>query len=211
MHSSIQVLDPAPDIALITLYEAKTSLNIPASTTTNDEMLRYIILRASDEVQVLCSRFFPKEQVIETFREIENPITSLFLSRYPVKTEDIVSITVDNEPIAYDVDSESGRLTLSDGQVWAESVVATYAGGYIVPQDVPPAIRQAVVLFTREAYYSALRGDSSIRAIAHKESRITYFDPNAHVGGAGGSGNMSGTAAQRAAKDLLFRYTRLTA
>jgi hypothetical protein len=162
-------------------------------------------------VQVLCSRFFPKEQVIETFREIENPITSLFLSRYPVKTEDIVSITVDNEPIAYDVDSESGRLTLSDGQVWAESVVATYAGGYLVPQDVPPAIRQAVVLFTREAYYSALRGDSSIRAIAHKESRITYFDPNAHVGGAGGSGNMSGTAAQRAAKDLLFRYTRLTA
>src|SRR5580765_6549879 len=95
MHSSITVLKPAPDIALVTLYEAKVALKIPTSSTADDELLRLMILRASDEVQTLCSRVFPKETVIETFREIENPITRLYLSRWPVQPTDIESIEVD--------------------------------------------------------------------------------------------------------------------
>jgi hypothetical protein len=210
MHSSITVTKPALDTALITLYEAKVSLKIPTESTINDEMLKFIIDRASDEVQTLCSRVFPKEEVIETFREIENPITRLPLSRYPVKPEDIVSVAVDGGPVDFDIDQESGILTLFNGTFWAQSVIATYAGGYEIPQEVPPALKQAVLLFAREAYYSSLRGDTTVRQITHKDSRIVYFDPNTILKAmmAGGKG---GSPAQTAAMSLLQRYTRLTA
>jgi hypothetical protein len=211
MHSSITVLKPAPDIALVTLYEAKVALRIPTASTDQDELLKFIILRASDEVQTLCSRVFPKEQVIETFREIENPITKLYLSRWPIKLDDIVSVEVDNATAEYDVDGESGKLSLFNGNLWSESVVVTYSGGYAVPQEVPPALRQAVMLITHDAYYSTIRGDSTIRSITHKESRIMYFDPNAKSSSSSSGGAATGTPAQRAAKDLLMRFTRLTA
>jgi hypothetical protein len=212
MHSSIVVTKPALDIKLISLYEAKVSLGLPTASTLEDELLTFIINRSSDEVQTLCSRVFPKEQVIETFREINNPITQLPLSRYPVKPDDIVSIAIDNDPIEYDIDSESGILTLYGGNFWAESVVATYAGGYEVPQEVPPALRQATLLIAKETYYQTQRGDASIRQIAHKESRIIYFDPATMIKAMNsGSSGQGGSAAQNAAKNLLQRYTRLTA
>jgi hypothetical protein len=219
MHSSIIVTKPAPDISLITLYEAKVSLKLDATSTAEDESLKFMILRASDEVGVLCSRVFAKESVIETFREIVNPISRLYLSRYPVKPADIVSIEIDEDaldPIDYDIDPETGKLTLPGG-TWAEDIVVTYSGGYEVPQEVPPALRQAVILLTREAYYTTQRGDASVRSISHKESRIIYFDPAtqmkaaAAAGGGGGGGAAGGTAAQKAAQSLLQRYTRLTA
>jgi hypothetical protein len=214
MHSSIAVVKPALDIGLISLYEAKVSLGIPTSSTDQDELLRFIINRASDEVQTLCSRVFPKEEVIETFREINNPITRLPLSRYPVQLDDISSIVIDGTDTVYDLDSETGILTLYAGNFWAETVVVSYSGGYEIPQGVPPALRQATLLFTKEIYYSAQRGDTSIRQVAHKESRIIYFDPATMIkamntGGSGGGGG--GSAAQNAAKNLLQRYTRLTA
>ncbi len=210
MHSSITVTKPAPDKALVTLYEAKVALKISPSSTTDDESLRLMILRASDEVQTLCSRVFPKEEVIEIFREIDNPITRLYLSRYPVKSEDIVSIEADGMPLDYDVDTESGKLTLVDGNVWAQSVTVEYAGGYAIPHEVPGALRNAVLLFTKDAYYATQRGDSSIRQISHKESRISYFDQSKMGGTSGGSG-AGGSPSQNAAKSLLQRYTRLIA
>jgi hypothetical protein len=213
MHSSIVVTKPAPDKALVTLYEAKIALNIPTSDTSSDEALKLMILRSSDEVGTLCSRVFPKEAVIETFREIVNPITRLYLSRWPVQPDDIESIEVDGAPADFDIDPESGKLSLYNGTFWAESVIATYAGGYEIPQGVPPALKNATLLLTRDAYYSSQRGDSSVRSITHKESRIMYFDPAAMMkatsGGSAGAGG--GTAAQNAAKSLLQRYTRLTA
>jgi len=211
MHSSIIVTKPAPDPALVTVYEAKVALGIPPSNVTDDEALRLMILRASDEVQTLCSRVFPKEEVIETFREIGNPITRLFLSRWPVYPVDIISIAGDGAALNldYDVDSASGVLTLYNGGLWMQSVVVTYAGGYAIPQEVPGALKNAVLLFTKDAYHATQRGDSSIRQISHKESRISYFDTSKDSGSS--SGGSGGSAAQRAAKDLLQRYTRLVA
>jgi len=209
MHSSIIVTKPAPDPALVTLYEAKVALGIATSSSTDDEALRFMILRASDEVQTLCSRVFPKEEVIETFREVNNPITRLFLSRWPVQPADIVSIAGDGATLDldYDIDTASGVLTLYNGGLWMQSVVVEYAGGYAIPQEVPGALKNAVLLFTKEAYHASQRGDSSIRQISHKESRISYFEQSKDSGGSSGSGS----AAQRAAKDLLQRYTRLVA
>jgi hypothetical protein len=207
MHSSILVVKPAPDPALVTLYEAKVALGISTSSTTDDEALRLMILRASDEVQTLCSRVFPKEQVIETFREIDNPITKLYLSRWPVKHSEIVSIEAEGFPLEYDVDGASGKLSLCGSSLWAQSVIIEYSGGYAIPHEVPGALKNAVLLFTKEAYHAAQRGDSSIRQISHKESRISYFDTSKESSGS----SSSGSAAQRSAKDLLQRYTRLIA
>jgi hypothetical protein len=61
-------------------------------------------------------------------------------------------------------------------------------------------------MLAREAYYSTLRGDASVRMVAHKESRIIYFDPN--VLAKSGGGGSHGTPAQRAASDLLTHFTR---
>jgi hypothetical protein len=211
MHSSVVVTKPAPDKSLITLYEAKVALKIAPSSTDSDELLKFIILRSSDEVQTLCSRVFPKEAVIETFREIEQPITRLYLSRYPVQLDDIESIAVDGNVSEFDIDPESGKLSLFGGAQWPESVVATYAGGYAIPQEVPPAIKQAVLLFTRDSYYSSQRGDASVRQISHKESRISYFDPSKMGGSSSSSSGGGGSPAENAARNLLQRYTRLTA
>jgi hypothetical protein len=212
MHSSIIVTKPAPDKSLITLYEAKVALKIAPSSSDSDELLKFIILRSSDEVQTLCSRVFPKEAVVETFREIEQPITKLYLSRYPVQPLDVVSITADaGDVTGFDIDPESGKLSLTGGALWAESVVATYAGGYAIPQEVPPAIKQAVLLFTRDAYYASQRGDASVRQISHKESRISYFDPSKMGGSLSSSSGGGGSPAENAARNLLQRYTRLTA
>jgi len=213
MHSSIQVIKPTPTLALVTLYEAKTLLGIPTNSTTDDEALQFLIERASDEVQTLCSRFFPKETVIETFREVDNPITKLYLSRYPVKPNEITLIEGDGTPwdIEYDVDSFSGKLSLWGGNLWTSSISVEYSGGYALPHEVPPALKQAVLLFTKDAYHAAARGDSSIRQIAHKESRISYFDAPKDGGGASGSGSSGMSAAQKAAQSLLQRFTRLTA
>lgn len=213
MHSSITVTKAAPDKGLITLYEAKVSLRLDKTSTTDDELLKFLINRSSDTVQVLCARVFPKESVIESFREIVNPITRLYLSRFPVKPQDIVSVGADGMTmdVDYEVDEHSGKLTLFEG-IWAESVSVEYSGGYAIPQEVPPSLRQATILLMRESYYSAVRGDSSIRAIAHKESRITYFDPNTALKAMSqGGGGSAGSPALRAAQDLLIAYTRLTA
>ena len=210
MHSSIVVVKAAPTLALVSLYEAKIALQIPPSSTSDDEALQFMIERSSDEVQTLCSRFFPKETVIETFREVDNPITKLYLSRYPVKAEEITNITGNGSPweIEYDVDSFSGKLSLWGGSLWTSSISVEYSGGYAIPHEVPPALKQAVLLFTKDAYYASQRGDSSIRQISHKESRISYFDTGKDSGGASSG---AGSAAQKAATSLLQRYTRLTA
>jgi hypothetical protein len=62
-------------------------------------------------------------------------------------------------------------------------------------------------LLGREAYYASVRGDSSVRMIGHKESRIIYFDPNS----ASSKSGSAGSATFRAAADLLSHFTRLEA
>jgi len=210
MHSSIMITKAAPDKALVTLYEAKVSLRLPTDSATNDELLKFAINRASDEVNWTCARDFAYETVVEKFHEILNPITRLYLSRYPVKPAEIVSIDIDGvslDPDTYEVDEPSGKVTILGG-VWAEDVSVTYSGGYKIPQGVPPALRQACLLLTREAYYSSLRGDPSVRSISHKESRVMYYDPNASMKGTGGAG---GTPAQKAAEQLLFNFMKVMA
>lgn len=204
MQSSIQIVKRADDISLISLYEAKIALQI--TDDTQDELLERLILQMSGEIAALCNRTFARETLIETFREINENIARLYLSHWPVK--EITLVTNNGAELVadvdYELDSETGRLWNISG-TWDEPVVVAYTGGYLLPFEAPYALRQASILLSREAYFAATRGDASVRMISHKDSRIIYFDPNARTAVASGA---AGSAAQRAAGDLLKRFTR---
>jgi hypothetical protein len=210
MQSTIVVVTPAVSIDLITIDELKRALNL--TSTTQDAMLTDLITRVSAEVAAYCNnRVFGYESVRETFTELSADTRRLFLARYPIPGDNtgITSITINGAVQTYPggmlLDSLWGKLTLPNGG-FIEQTVIEFSGGYNLPDEAPPALKQAVVMLAREAYYSTLRGDATVRMIAHKESRIIYFDPN--VLAKSGGGGSHGTPAQRAAADLLTHFTR---
>lgn len=213
MQSTIVVVEPAASIDLITLAEFKRALHITA--TTQDEMLQELITRGSAEIAAYCNnRVFGKETVVETFTEIPENLRRIFLARFPVKTPDDIT-QFDNAGVPVDMqtlllDALWGKATLPNGGAFIEQTVVAYTGGYNLPDEAPPALKNAAIMLMREAYYASTRGDQSVRMIGHKESRIIYFDPNARAGSAG-SGAQGGTPAQRAAYDLLTHFTRYEA
>jgi hypothetical protein len=210
MQSTIEVIVPAASIDLMSLDELKIALNI--TSTVSDPLLAGIITRVSAEVAAYCNnRVFGYETVVETFTEIPSDKTRLFLARYPIPLDDtgITSITVNGAAVGYPdgllLDSLWGKLTLPGG-AYVEQTVIEYSGGYILPDEAPPALKQAAVMLMREAYYATVRGDATVRMIGHKESRIIYFDPNLLARSSGGTSG--GTPAQRAVHDLLSHFTR---
>lgn len=207
MQSSMVVIEPAKDISLITLYEAKLALNLSTSNdTTTDDQLEMLIEWSSAEIAALANRTFAKERVSETFRNVDTYYsTRLFLSHWPVHSIEVVDEDGDTlvADDGYEVDARSGTLTRLNA-AWGDPVTVTYTGGYDLPYDSPRALRQAALLLTREAYNAAVRGDATIRMIGHKESRVIYFDPNAKSGG----GGSTKSPAQRAVGDLLRHFMR---
>jgi gp6-like head-tail connector protein len=214
MQSTIVVTTPATSIDLLSLDELKIALNI--TSTVSDPLLAGIITRVSGEIAAYCNnRVFGYESVVETFTEIPPDKLRLFLARYPIPQDDtgITSITINGNAVAYPdgilLDSLWGKLQLPSS-TFVDQTVITYSGGYNLPDEAPPALKQAAVMLMREAYYATVRGDATVRMIGHKESRIIYFDPNLLARSSGG-GPTGGTPAQRASHDLLTHFTRYEA
>lgn len=207
MLSSLTVVTPAQSLSLVSLYEAKIALGLATSTDEAlDEQLEMFIEWSSAEIAALCNRTFAKETVIEKFGSNTNYNNRIYLSRYPVRSitaidEDGDALVVDDD---YEVDMATGLITRVDS-AWAAPATFSYTGGYDLPNDSPKALRQAALLMTREAYNATTRGDSSVRMIRHKDSAITYFDPNAKSGSSGGSGE---SPARRSVGNLLKHFTR---
>jgi len=206
--SMVQIIEPASSFALISLEELKACLKI--TSTTEDALLTALINQSSDAVSRYCNRVFAKEKVTETFRQTS--YDCLFLARWPIKEAEFEAVTADGSEVdadEYELDGIGGRLTNLTGTPWAEPIQVTYKGGYLLPDEAPPSLRQAVTLLGRENYNAVQRGDSTVRMIGHKESRVIYFDPNAANRGAAVS--QGGSAAQRAIHDLLTHFTRFEA
>ena len=205
MHTVINVIKPATELSLITLFEAKNALGL--TDEKSDDLIKFIVVRASDEIARYCNRVLAQETVEETFYGMEGH-GKLFLERYPVK--EILSVNgAPFAPADYRLDKLSGKL-LGVGGSFSEATTVTYTGGYELPFESPPALRQASILAVREAYYASIRGDSTIRMVGHKESRVIYFDPNAALkSSAGSSSGGGGSAATRSMKALLERFTRM--
>jgi hypothetical protein len=207
------VIKAAENWSLVTLYEAKLALNMPQSTTTSDDQLELLIKWASEEIALMCNRNFARETVTERFDDMAGiSPPRLYLSYAPVRQ---ITTVTDNGTLLlttdYRVDIKNGIVYMNGG--WSGPAEITYEGGYDLPFDAPKGLGQAAMLLMKEAYYSNIRGDTTIRSISHKESRVMYFDPNAaNKGGGGGSGAggiaAPGSTARKAVDRLLQKYTR---
>src|SRR5215471_7370796 len=115
---TIDVLTPATNKDLLTLDEAKMWLGVNASDTSQDPQLQLMISTFSEEIAERLNRHptvtIGREEVIETWRETLNG--RLFLSHWPVKREDVISVSVGSNGSLYTVDDyeiaqDSGKLS----------------------------------------------------------------------------------------------------
>jgi len=209
---TIEVLDPATEFDLLTLEEAKLWLGVPATDTSEDELLAMWITVFSATVSELCNRCFAKERVTETWRETYNG--RLFLSHWPIKHQDVELVTDfygDIDPTMYELEQESGKLSFiaNPGGVsssrWNSPAVVTYTGGYALPGEAPEPLKYAVVLLIRDEKIRRQTAQvAGIRQIMHKHARVVFFDPNAVLIKTAG---MKSPALQ-AATNLLHKYMR---
>jgi len=113
---TIKILTPATETDLLTLDEAKLGLGIPLTDTSQDASLEWMITLFSEEIAERLNRHptvtIGYEEVQETWRETMNG--RLFLSHWPVKEEDILSVTVGDQLL---VTPYTRQLRLGDARV----------------------------------------------------------------------------------------------
>jgi hypothetical protein len=207
----VKVLTPADSFDLLSLDELKVAMDIPSTDTSQDILLQQYITRFSDVVATTCNRVFAYEEVAEIWRctnvDYINGMKRLFVTHYPIDSS--ATLTLESptgtplDPSTYVVENKSGKVELL--QTWAEPITITYSGGYDLPEEAPPALKQATELMIREGQALAQRMlNSGIRSISHRESRVMFFDPLTLLTKTEGFG-----FATTAANALLMHYVRL--
>jgi hypothetical protein len=204
----IKVIEPAQTVDLMTLDELKTKLSISPANTAEDATLQLLITAYSDVIAVLCNRTFAKETLSETWRDLDS--NRIFLSHYPIATEtDVESVEcprgTDLDPSVLEIELASGKIELMASQ--SEPIVITYTGGYNLPDEAPPALKEALAIMIRnERMLAQQAAVGGVRSLSHKESRVVYFDPNAHRATTTSAAMMPMNAPVNA---LLMHYVRL--
>lgn len=232
MKHILNVITPNPDVSLLSLEEAKILLNIPATDTSQDAALQLIVNNVSDAMAVSVNRTFVYEKVHETFFDITNSESSIYFSRWPVKVDDILELTADGvdllpslwpQPLPPDapptapavstgdnwtLEEKTGTLYRPPSGMWVGNVSAIYSGGYKLPDEAPPALKQVAAMLAREGYYEMLRGAimSGIRMLSHKHARVMYYPQGPQALSSKSLGSTPAT--QRAASDVLSHYIR---
>jgi hypothetical protein len=203
----LKTLEPADNFDLLTLDEAKLLLNI--TDDDEDASIQMLITTYSDVVATLCNRVFAKETMRETIRCLQP--NRYFVSHYPIADEaDVASVECPRgtvlDPSTYEIELKSGKIELFSSR--SEPIVVTYTGGYDLPEEAPPALKQATLIFIRDERIAAMRAQTAgIRALTHKESRVVFFDPNAIALKA--AGLKTGEWQSTAANNLLMHYVRI--
>ena len=209
----VNVVTPADSYDLASLDEIKTLLGISSTDTSEDELLAIWITTYSDIIATMCHRVFAKETVVETWRGDTKPFDTdngrIFLTHYPVSEDDIVSVTgPDGTDLSgtYELENRSGKLQFFNTQ-WSEPIRISYSGGYNLPDEAPPALKQALAMLVQNARVWQSRSmTAGVRSISHRESRVQFFDVNqalAKVGAPGPVGMAAGMI-----EPLLSAYTR---
>lgn len=211
---TVKLIEPAESYDLCTLDEMKVMLGISPSVTTEDELLAVWITQYSDVIATMCNRVFAKEKVAETWRGDTPPFDTdnsrIFLTHYPVADDDIETITApDGMPITspgYVIENRSGKLQFF-GSSPQEPITITYTGGYELPDEAPPALKQALAIMVSAARVMKSREmTAGVRSISHRESRVQFFDVNAAMAKQGGGTPLSTAGATVTA--LLYHYIR---
>jgi hypothetical protein len=209
---TVNVLTPASSQDLVTLPEAKIMAGIAPTDTSQDAQLALLITMQSATIGDLINRVLARERVIESWREMETsgPGHRIFLTHFPVNLADIETVTMADialAPTDWVLEEESGKLSKYDG--WSEPVTVTYTGGYLLPDEAPPSLKNAVGILLREARRQILYANiEGVRSISHKSARVQFLDPSRMAGSAAGA-KSGGSAAENAVRTLLDRYTRL--
>jgi hypothetical protein len=210
----IEVITPADSFDLMTLEELKVMFGILATDTSQDELLEMFITNYSDLIATYCNRVFAYEELTEIWRCVDydqtNAMTRLFLSHYPLdKSYDLVLESPSGstlDPSSFAIEWKSGKIELLATN--SEPIKVTYAGGYKLPDEAPPALKQALGLMIREGQAMMQRlAVSGVRSIAHKDSRVQYYDSQATAAKIGMVG--VGAVGMGAANSLLMHYVRL--
>jgi hypothetical protein len=211
---SVKVLQPADSYDLATLDEIKTMIGISSSDTAEDELLQIWITQYSDIIATLCNRVFAKEKVEETWRGDTKPFDTdsgrVFLTHYPVADADIETVTgPDGTDLSggYELENASGKLQFFDIS-WSEPIRITYTGGYDLPEDAPPALKQALALLVQGArVWQARSLTAGVRSISHRESRVQFFDIFQQLAKTGAPGPLG--MANSMVNTLLYKFMRL--
>jgi hypothetical protein len=203
----VKVLEPAENRNFLTLEEARLMLGLPAGDAEADKALEQQIEIASATIAELCNREFGREKVRETWYELND--RRLFLTRFPVAEDDIESITVGGASLVedddYDLEEKSG--TIRPFAHFAAPIRVIYTGGYELPHDAPKPLKQATILLVTQQRSQATRESiEDIRMIAHKESRVLFFDPSQQTKTTTGGGALGSGIKQ--VDDLLMHYVR---
>jgi len=209
----ISILTAATDFDLISLDELKIMLGILPTDTSQDEILNLYIDNYSDIVATFCNRVFAYEEVQEVWRCVDydqtNVMKRIFVSHYPIDESQTISVESPVgsvlDPTDYVIEQKSGKIELL--QTSDEPIMVTYSGGYKLPTDTPPALKQAIVFMIREAQAHMQRfAVSGIKSITHKDSRVMYFDVNATIAKQQGKGI---GIVSPVANSLLMKYVRM--
>ena len=210
---SIKVITPAASYDLCTLDEIKVMLGIAPTDTSEDQLLQLWITQYSDMIATVCKRVFAYETVEETWRGDSKPFDTdsgrIFLTHYPVADADVQSVTgPDGTDIStgYELENKSGKLQFFNIS-WGEPIRITYSGGYQLPDEAPPALKQALGLLVQYARIWQSRAlASGVRSISHRESRVQFYDFLASMTKLGGPGPIGW--AQSMIEPLLSAYMR---
>ena len=205
----VKTLIPATNFDLLTLDELKNALGIPLDNTSEDVTLAQYITTFSDVIAVKCNRVFAKETVQETIRELQP--NRYFLTHYPLDIEtDVISVETPRgdpvDPSTYEIELASGKVEfVTSGQ--GEPIVIQYTGGYVLPDEAPPSLKQAAIMAIRtDRMIAKWLNIGGVRMMSHKESRVVYYDPMAMLGRLGGSNLLGGSTAT---DNLLMHFVRI--
>jgi hypothetical protein len=230
---TITVLTRATQLDLLTLDECKLLMGLSLTDTSGDAQLELFTDINSATIARLCNRMFAREQVIEEWRELGSQLNypgyyftdppigyysgisrsdahRLFLSHWPVHPGDIESVESPQgtvlDPSTYEVEEDSGKLEYWGGALH-EPVIVTYWGGYNLPDETPPPLKQACALLNVQSKLLASLGMlAGVRLLSHKSARVAFYDPlkilEAAMGGKGSPTSM-------AVMNLLNHYIRL--
>jgi hypothetical protein len=229
---TITILTTATESDLVTLDECKLLMGMSPTDTSSDAQLQLFIDVNSAAISRLCNRTFAREEVREEWRELGCQLNwpgywyqdhvpyysgtagcgdahRLFLSHWPVHPGDVESVESPMgtvlDPSTYEVEEDSGKVECLNGS-FIEPVVVTYWGGYKLPAETPPPLKQATVLLNVQSKLLASVGAlAGIRLLGHKSARVAFQDPVKMLEAAMGG---KGSATSMAVMNLLNKYMR---
>jgi hypothetical protein len=216
MYQILNVLKESPTQDLMTIDEAKNALRIPATDTSKDAEITMIISGASMQIAKMANRVFGYEQVHETFYSGFDTHERIYFSRWPIKTADLVTLTIDGTDIVpalgmdWVLEEKTGTLQrTAPGDVWQGTVDAVYSAGYKLPDEVPDDLKRIAGVGIREDYYTYLRGAimSGVRMLSHKHARVMFYPPG-QIAQPAGAGGIAGTPTWNAINAALRPYIR---